>query len=432
MHPSDEPPPGDRAPRPPTASAGAWAGWAQALAVAVLTFAAMGAVGALGLWAAGAGDLPAGAFPAVLAATVLSALGVPLDVDAGAGFLGGGTAVVEAIPLSVALVGALVAGAAFLRPLRLRAVLTPREAGARVLRTALPWTALLLLLGALARHSFTLSTGSPQADLIGGVLGLTPTVGFHAGWGAVLGYGLLWPAVVLLLAFAVVHRAPLPAPVLALRPVVRPAAHAAAVVALVYTALGLIAGVVAMAVDSNPRATAAVLLLGLPNLAWMGLGIGLGGAWHGGLQGALALPFPKPLASVLTVSQGRQATVDITALAQQDARAWLLVPLAAVVLLAAAVLMVRRHALPAPAWQHALRLAAALGCAMLLIGLLTRVDAALGLSLLGIGDLGGQVGAVSLHCDLPLTVGVAVLWGGVAGFLGALFAGRFLPDRAAG
>jgi hypothetical protein len=60
---------------------------------------------------------------------------------------------------------------------------------------------------------------------------------------------------------------------------------------------------------------------------------------------------------------------------------------------------------------------------MLLVGLATRISAHYGLSLIGIGDLGGGLGGeVSLEPHLFRLVGVAALWGLVTGFLGSRLA----------
>ncbi|MDH6131304.1 hypothetical protein P3T37_000673 [Kitasatospora sp. MAA4] len=420
MRPSDGPP-GAARPDHPTA------GWLEALGAALATLAAMAAVAALGLWSAGAAGLPSGSFLPVVAATVLSAQGVPLRLDGDAGFLAQASAAIDVVPLSVGLVGALVLGWAFLWPLRLRAVLTPRELAARVLRTALFWVGALLLLTRLARHSFSISTGSPEADLIGGALGITPTVGFHAPWSAAVGWGLLWLAVVLLLAFVVARRAPLPSALLRRQLWVRPAAHGVLLVLLAYVLLGVVAAIIVMINGTNARDTLALVLLGLPNLAWMALGVGLGGSWHGRVTGgSIGLPVPEPLASVLGVGGDKEAVLDLSSLAQQDGRAWLLLPLAAVLVLGAGVLTARQTAAATPdpgavsPWQHAVRMAVGLGAALLVVGLLTRIAANYGLSFLGVGDLTGPAAAVALHCDLLVTVAAGVVWGALAGFVGAL------------
>ena len=64
---------------------GAVRGWLDALAVVLAGLVAMAAVAALGLWLAGADDLPEGGFPPVLAATLALAVGGSVQLDGGAG-----------------------------------------------------------------------------------------------------------------------------------------------------------------------------------------------------------------------------------------------------------------------------------------------------------------------------------------------------------
>jgi hypothetical protein len=68
-------------------------------------------------------------------------------------------------------------------------------------------------------------------------------------------------------------------------------------------------------------------------------------------------------------------------------------------------------------------LAVALAVTVLLICLVCRISAHYGLSLLGIGDLGGGLsGELFLRPQLWQAVGLGALWGLVAGFLGGLLA----------
>jgi hypothetical protein len=61
-----------------------------------------------------------------------------------------------------------------------------------------------------------------------------------------------------------------------------------------------------------------------------------------------------------------------------------------------------------------------------MICLVGRISAHYGLSLLGIGDLGGDLsGELFLKPDLWSALGIAVLWGLATGFLGSLL-GRSL------
>lgn len=120
-------------------------GWPQALVAVAAGMIAMGVVAALGLWAAGATDLPDNAYPRVVAATVVTAVGGTVEMKGDAGGLAESAADLTVIPLSVTLVGALVTAAGFLRPLRHRAVTGARELAGWAARLAVLW--LLALLG---------------------------------------------------------------------------------------------------------------------------------------------------------------------------------------------------------------------------------------------------------------------------------------------
>ncbi|MCD9194276.1 streptophobe family protein [Streptomyces albireticuli] len=419
--------PPSAAPEPPRHALRAW--W-DAFAAVAAGVAALFVTAALGLWAAGATGLPGG-FPAVVAATVVAAVGGTVELSGGAGFLGSTAAGLDVVPLSVTLAGAVVTAEVFLRPLRHRAVASGRELLARVARTALLWLVALLLICLAARHTFRVDLGGTEVgdlgdlgDLgdIGDALGVTPEVGFRAAVGPTVTLGLMWLLVLLAVAVAVSRRTPLPSRLLRFQEPVRPAAFAMLAVLLSYVVLGLVAGVVVLLVRGHPAETAAVLLLGLPNLAWLAFGVGLGGTWDGRAPD-IGLPVPKALAAVLRERDGKGA-VNLSSLAQQDGRAWLLLVVAALALLAAGLLMAVRSSPRTRSWQHGARLAVALAVTLLVIAALTGITARFGLSLLGIGDLGAFGGEVSLRPRwLPL-LGLGLLWGLIAGFLGGVLARR--------
>lgn len=398
--------------------------WWDAFAAVAAGLVAMFTVAALGLWAAGATDLPGGAFAPVVAAAVVTAVGGSVDLSGGAGGLvqtGAGLAVV---PLSVTLAGALAVAAVFLHPLRHRAVASGGELAGRIARTAALWLVALLLVALFARHTFRIDLGDETVNDIGEALGVTPTVTFRAAMGPTLGFGLLWLLVLLAVAVAVSRKTPLPSRLLRFQDAVRPAAFAMLAVLLAYVVVGVVVGLVVAATHGNAVRTFAVMLLGLPNLAWMAFGVGLGGAWEGRVPDAIGLPMPQALAAVLRQGRRDTATVNLSSLSQQDGRAWVLVLLAALALLAAGFVTAVRSPAGTRPWQHAVRLAVALALTLLVIGLLTRVSAQYGLSVLGLGNLDNIGGQVLLRAQLPLLVGLGLLWGLVAGFMGAFLALR--------
>ncbi|MEU8758952.1 streptophobe family protein [Streptomyces sp. NPDC048659] len=405
---------------------------ASALLTVVAGFLAMGVVAGLGLWAAGATDLPggAGAFTAVLAAVVVMAAGGQVGLAGSAGDLAGTRAELTAMPLSVTLVGALVAGCCFLRPLRHHAVARGRALLSLAVPTVVLWLLALAGLSALARHDFPISVGGSQdtgslGDLFNELLNaVNPTVGFRTDLGPTLFYGLLWILGVLVVALLVSRATPLPARLVRHHQAVRPAASAMLLLVLAYVAIGLVIGIVVAATKGHVAQTLAVLLLGLPNVSWLALGVGIGGSWQGRAEGPFGLPMPQILDDVLRGGNGGKdlSTVDLSALASYDSRAWWLLPVAAVLVLAAAFVAAVRSPAGTRLWQHALRLGIAFAVTMLVIVPLTLVEARFGLSVIGIGDLSSLGGEVLLRPDVWRTVGLALLWGLVAGPLGALLA----------
>ncbi|MFF3762816.1 streptophobe family protein [Streptomyces sp. NPDC001922] len=399
--------------------------WLDALVVVLAGAVTMLVVACLGLWAAGAPHLPGEAYPRVVVAMVVMAVGGEVQLSGDAGFLAQTDAAVEVVPLSVTLAGALVMAVLFLLPLRHRAVATGREVLDRVVRTAVLWCLMLVLLALLARHTFEVSVGGGLAEDIGDLLDANPTVGFRADVPATLGFGLLWLLAVLALTFLVSHRAPLPSRLLHFQESVRPPAFAMVAVLLLYVAIGVVVGLVVAATRGHPAETLAALLLGLPNLVWLAFGVGIGGSWDGRVAEGIGLPVPRVLDEVLRTSGGGNATLDLAAVAERDDRAWVLVVVAVIALLAAGFLTAVRSPARIRPWQHAWHLGLAMALTMLVIGLLTRIFAHYGLTVIGVGDLGGGLGGeVSLRANFLPLIGFGALWGLAAGFLGGLLALR--------
>lgn len=192
---------------------------------------------------------------------------------------------------------------------------------------------------------------------------------------------------------------------------------------LVYVALGVVLALVVAATRGYAAQTFALILLGMPNLVWLALTIGLGATWNGRVDGPFGLPVPRLLNDVLRTPD--VSTLNLRSLAAHDSGVWWLLAVNAVLLLSAAFLMAARSPARVRARQHAVHLAIAFAVAVLMICLVGRVSAHYGLSLLGIGDVGGGLsGDLFLKPELWSAVGLAALWGLVAGFLGALLARR--------
>ncbi|MFD7301988.1 streptophobe family protein [Streptomyces pharetrae] len=410
-------------PRNPAGQAVARHGWLQALAVTLAGVLAMGVVAALGLWAAGATDLPDGAYVKVVLAAVVTAVGGSVELSGDAGELAGVEGGLTVVPLSVTLVGALVFAAGFLWPLRHRAVAGAGELAGWAARIAVLWLAALVALALTARHTFSLSLGDSAVSDLAGLFGIDPEVGFTTDVPLTLVFGVLWLAGVLVLALLCSRGAPLPGRLLRFQESVRPAAYAMVVLLLAHVLLGVVIGLVVAVTRGHGAETLAVILLGTPNLVWLALTLGLGTTWDGHVEGPFGLPMPQVLDQVMRSAD--VSTVNLGTLADYDGRVWWLVAVEAVLLLAAAFVMAVRSPARVHLWQHAAHMAVALALTVLMICLVGRISAAFGLSVLGIGDLGGGLsGELFLRPRIWGALGLALLWGLVTGFLGALLALR--------
>lgn len=398
-------------------------GWGEALVAVLAGLVAMVVTAALGLWAAGAAELPGGAFPRVVAAVVVLAVGGSVELSGDAGLIAGTNADLSVLPLSVTLSGALVIATGFLRPLRHRAVAGGRELAGWAARLAVLWVLALIGLSVLARHSFDIPLGEGTIADIGDLLDASPQIGFRADIPVTLVFGLLWLAGMLFLALLVSRKAPLPARLVRFQESVRPAAFAMVVLLLAYVVLGVVIALVVAATRGHAAETFAVILLGLPNLVWLALTLGLGASWEGRVDGPFGLPMPQVLDAVLRTPG--DSTLSLSSLSDHDERFWWLLVAAAVLLLGAAFVMAVRSPARMRPWQHAVHMAVALTLTVLTICLVVRISAHVGLSLLGIGDLGGDLaGEVTLRPHLWSALGLAVVWGLVTGFLGSLLASR--------
>src|SRR5690606_39317965 len=118
---------------------------------------------------------------------------------------------------------------------------------------------------------------------------------------------------------------------------VRPAAHAMVQLLLAFVVIGLVIALVVAATRDHPSETFAVILLGLPNVVWLALTIGLGATWNGRVDGPFGLPMPKLLDKVLRTPD--VSTLDLGTLAEHDGRVWWLPVVAGVLLLTVGFVM---------------------------------------------------------------------------------------------
>ncbi|MFJ8552541.1 streptophobe family protein [Streptomyces sp. NPDC093676] len=405
-------------------------GWGRALATVLAGLIAMIVQAALGLWAAGLTGVPDNGFPRVVAATLVAAVGGTVRLAGDAGALADTQAELTVMPLSVTLGGALVIAAGFLRPLRHRAVAPASELAGWAARIAVLWLLALLGLARVARQTFTAPPGNGSIGDIEDLLGVEPQIGYRADLPLTVLFGLLWLAGVLVLALLVSRSAPLPARLLRLQDRVRPAAYAMVGLLLTCVAVGLVIGLVVAATRGHPARTFALILLGLPNVVWPALTLGLGATWNGRVDGPFGLPVPHLLDQVLRTPD--VSTLGLGTLSEHDGRVWWLVAVAALLILTAAFVMAARSPARVRPWRNSLHMAAALVLTVLMICLVCRVSAHYGLTLLGIGDLGGGLsGVLLLTPQLWTALGLAALWGLVTGFAGGLLAWRVRRRREA-
>jgi hypothetical protein len=195
----------------------------------------------------------------------------------------------------VTLTGALVTAAGFLRPLRHRAVASAAELAGWAARIAVLWLLALIGLALGARQKFSISLGTGTLGDIGDLIGASPEVGFEAdvpqtvlfgccGW---QGYWC-WPS------WSRPARPSPPASSASTRRYARPRTRwwpcswptSRSASSWPWSSA---------ATRGNATQTFALILLGMPNLVWLALTIGLGATWNGRVDGPFGLPVPHIL-----------------------------------------------------------------------------------------------------------------------------------------
>ncbi|MEY9968963.1 hypothetical protein ABIA33_007050 [Streptacidiphilus sp. MAP12-16] len=445
-------------------------GVVSAAVAASWAFVAMGAVTALGVHLLGIDKYASlGSLTAALVAMAVGGRVSPsgdvsvfgLDAAAAQGAVG-------IIPLGVTVVGALVLGWLFVRPLYRLPVLAPGALAARVIGAVGAFMVLLAVVAwsgngtvSINLNSLTGGGGSGtggggnSGDPLGGLGGLLggsgsggsgglggalgglvgnntkPTVGFKVDLAATLALGLLWVLVVLALALAASRRAALPAAWGGLRRTVRPAASAVVTILLGTVLVGALSGIAVGLTGNGGAKTVGAALLGAPNGVFLAVVLGMAVPLNGKASGPLTHFLPAPVNQLLKGGSGQSIT--LSRLAQLDGRVWLL-PLAVALMLLAmgvmAAVRTPRPVLPQSALREAagagLRLGVALAVVVPVLLVLAAVSVNANLSVFGFDAVGA---GLSITGNLLLGVVLGLVEGAVFGFLGALLVARFASAK---
>ncbi|MFC1419695.1 streptophobe family protein [Streptacidiphilus cavernicola] len=455
---------------------GAVYGLVSAAVAASWAFVAMGAVTALGIHLLGL-DHYASIGP-MTAAMVAMAVGGRISPSGDVSVFGMDAAsangAIGIIPLGVGLVGALVLGWLFVRPLYRLPVLEPGQLAARVGGAALAFLILLGVLawagnGAVAVKVGSLtgggggSGGSGGGDPLGGLTGLlgdggsggsgsggdplggltgtlggvlgdntNPTVGFKVDLAPTLGLGLLWVLVVLALALAASRRCPLPLGWDGLRRGVRPAASAVVTVLVGAVLVGALAGIVVGLTGNGGAKTVGGVLLATPNGVFLAVLLGMAVPLNGKASGPLSGFLPSPVNTLLKGGGGQDIT--LSSLGRLDGRVWLLPVAVALMLLTVGVfaaVRTPRPVLPRSAvWEAGaagLRLGVAMAVVTPVLLVLASVSVNANLSVFGFDAVGA---GLSISGNALLAVLLGLVEGAVFGFLGSLLVSAF-PNASA-
>lgn len=368
------------------------------------------------------------------------------------------------IPLGVSLVGALVLGQLFVRPLRRLPVLQPgvllaRAAGAvgafLILLGVVGWAgdgAVAVNVGSLAKGGTggtgggglggllgdggTGGGGDPLGGLGGALGGLVgdnsaSTVGFKVDLVPTLGLGLLWVLVVLAIAVLASRRCPLPVGWEALARTVRPVLSALVTVLVGAVLVGALAGIVVGLTGNGGTKTVGGTLLAAPNGVFLAVLLGMAIPLSGKASGPLAGFLPSPVDKLLAGGNGKDIT--LSGLAGFDGRVWLLPVAVGLMLLAVGVFAAVRTPRPvlprsgvAEAGGAGLRLGVALAVATPVLLVLAQVSVGANLSVFGFDAVSA---GLSISGNLLLGAVLGLVEGAVFGFLGALLVARFASAK---
>jgi len=397
-------------------------------------FAAMTLTACLGLWLLGADDLGAGTMPALTAAVVALAVGGTVDLK-GAGTGGGGddlisrftgdvslaegSGKVDVMLLGIGLIGALVLGWLFLRPLRRRVLIGALDLvvhGVRVLVFTMAALGVVVSTGshALPIDRFVDDIGG-ASDLMG-IFDIGAAAEFETDVTGTLAYGALWVLITLLAAVAVSERGPLPLSWLRRRAVLRAPVAGLLAVLIAAVVAGVLGTPFVAASAPGPRRMIGGMLFALPNAVWLLVSLGLGIPWRTTGGGDFSFGLPGPLGELVKASGDKGLPIRIDRLAELDSRAWFVPVFSALLLLFGATLMALRAPPSVRPHQHAWRFAVGLAGGLLVLAWLMRLQVEVAVSVLG--GVVAPGATLSLHADYLWTLVLGLLWGACAGFVG--------------
>ncbi|MFF7243634.1 streptophobe family protein [Embleya sp. NPDC008237] len=437
-------PPPDRPPAGP-ASWGGVTPWLHALGAVLAAFAAMAVAAWAALWLLGADDLGSGTMPALIAAVIALAVGGTVDLEGaeqtgrgddilsqltGDVSLAQGSGKVDIMLLGIGLIGALVLGWLFLRPLRHRLVIGALDLivhGVRVLVFTMAALGVVVSTGkhALPIDQFVSRVGDARAQDLIGIFDLGAAARFETDVSGTLVFGALWLLITLVATVAVSARGPLPVKWLRHRAVLR--APVAGLLAVLITAVvtGIVGTPFVAAAAPAPKRMIGGMLFALPNAVWLLASLGLGIPWKTTTSaptevGGFSFGLPGPLGKLVKASSGDGLPIRIDRLAELDSRAWFVPLFSALLLLLGATVMAMRAPASVRPHQHAWRFAVTLAGGLLVVAYLMQLQLKVAVSVLG--GVVSPGASVSLHADYLWTVLLGLLWGACAGFIGGAVA----------